>query len=1087
MLNSSTNYPILTTRRIVVSQGSEYIPEETSTRAEGYVDELGNNRIRTVVDVEPASTRKFPKIKVEFLLKTQEPGSLSRWLSEAHAEYAQYLKVYFFVLNDETSPAISFYQDIETRYPIVFNPQFLYHPVGGAPIDTASISFSEILQNNFYVTTPVSDLSEDYYHDIYGEIEIELSNINLGETDNLHLIGLIHMDAERYLQDNGIAYNASSPHPIMSRGGNLVYDTLLKRGATNKLEVPLFRNTFYVNEQTDQGVSLEPYYGPVHYHDSSNPGPGGYIGWMAGHEGGQMGPRLETREIRNYKVVSSIYDVEDSSLYSSLAQTGFPAASSGHLLESYISSIVDEMSLLDSTRKLTEMVNASDFAESQKANNFMKMSSIDMTYITSVTSRDANTGELTNETSHHAALVGVDYYRLVRSKSNYGDILNFHHNAGNYEIVDSILSESRIINLEVLRERVTNNAYSFNHNEGLQYKTYDLNEPRKTLVNSRDELPQSDEIGILPPGVFLAPRNKLVEASSQLAGIKEIDLVQIDPSSGLAMVTSGHARYFCIKDYDLFHNVQRGKYRHNIKMTIRDGVYVLITKNINLLDEALRRLRSYIIEAEKPVLRNANGLYVEGNYDTRVNDFHDSFKARNFSATINLCLDAYRGAVSLITGRNLSSEIHQLRTSLDPRSTNLETLGHFSRVLSTLLNIVDSILRKSGDGNQKGKNNKRGNTHIPASGPAKKCRHIEIDMKCPDIVHAIPEGAILANYSNYGATSEEGSDITPDTPNLNLQDFLSAVGNTGRITNNSVVPVSYLRFSGSPYIVRDYTADPGALQPSYTLPADNSTSFVSKAAPTVISTYSKFVTLTGNKFNNEVIKINIMRSEGSVDSNIIDKGPVFLIDQTLTNAGISISPVKNLNISGLGSGIRLGNPSSTLQKIQDLLQNEGKQDCFNLSDELKAALQAAAFNGVTREEILDIAESNFADLNEAVETLGPIFDTTLRLASSLQSTAARVSANAILPTSEKDKFMEDGKIRPESELFGIEPTVPYESDRSTLVLATPGSDPIKVDMKQIGKIKTGDTSRERYVFIKMQPNKKEDAIISVNDGYLLRV
>lgn len=1126
MLNSSTNYPILTTRRITISKGSETTPGETTvetitetiteTVTETVTEEIvaGSNPFdrrvdiverevereiereveREVITTTPSTIRKFTKVKIDFLLKTQEPSSLSRWLSEAHAEYAQYLKVYFFVLNDETSPAISFYQDIETRYPIVFNPQFLYFPVGGAPIDTASISFSEILQNNFYVTTPVSDLSEDYYHDIYGEIEIELSNINLGETDNLHLIGLIHMDAFSYLEDNGISRSQNNPHPIESRGGNLVYDLLLKRGSSGELEVPIFREVFYVNQPTEQGTIFEPYFGPYHYHDESNPGPDNYIGWMAGHPDGEMGPRLESRRIRNYKVISSIFDMEQSEIYSVNSATGFPSSQSGNVLESYVSSILDESKLFDSQAKILELIKASDFIESQNANNFMKISDIDMSYISSVVSRDPSTGELTNETSHHASVVGVDFYRLVRSKSNYGDILNFHYNNENFEIVKFMLRDSHIVDFVVLRERVTNNPYSFNHIDGLDYKTKDLNVPRKKLVNTKRD--GSLDLESLPEE--LPRRGKLIPASSQLASISEIDMAMIDPETGLELQGDEYDRYFCIKDYDLFHNVQAGKYRYHIKMTVRDGVYIYIQRILNFLKIGLKELNNYRISAARPVIRSKNGTYIEGSYDTRVNDFHESFKSADFSGAIFMATRAYQESVTFLTGRKIGSEISNIQSALDPRATNLETLDHFYKILSTLSTIIRSILKRSGDGIVDEKPRKKKSTYIPASGVARKCRYLEVDMKCPGIISAISEGALLANYSNYGTSGESEQDTTPNTPNLSFFDFLNTTLSTPRSTADTVVPISYLKFASSPYVVRDFQSSQGTLQPSYTLPADKSTSFIFKTTPTVVSSYDKFKNLTGNQINNEIVKINIMRSSDSVDAALLNKSPSFLINKTFFNAGVTIAPVKNLATAGIATDVRLEHPSTTLYDLSDLLRNQSKKDCFSLTDELKAALQAAAFNGVTRDEVIEIAEKNYEGLLDVIKTIDTIYDGMIRLAGSLQGTAARLSTLGESPKSEMDKFMEYGpsksapKTLDPNETFGIDKTIPYESERSTLMMMVPGKKAVKLNTNKYSNFEfsdggnTDENDGEKYVFVKMVSNKK-DAIVPVNNGYLLRI
>ena len=67
--------------------------------------------------------------------------------------------------------------------------------------------------------------------------------------------------------------------------GDLTYDVITQDGKVKSTAI------VYKDRQTGT-----PYYGPVHYHGSSNPGPDNYIGYMAGYGGDDMGPKL--REIQ---------------------------------------------------------------------------------------------------------------------------------------------------------------------------------------------------------------------------------------------------------------------------------------------------------------------------------------------------------------------------------------------------------------------------------------------------------------------------------------------------------------------------------------------------------------------------------------------------------------------------------------------------------------------------------------------------------------------------------------------------------------------------------------------------------------------
>lgn len=1049
MIYRNSNFPILATKRIAVSTSN---PDE-------------------------------PKIKVEFLIKSREASSVSRWFSDTFSEYTQYLKIYFMALDDTSAQLVSSLSLPDMRLaqlnalPSLEALGTRYNRAAG------SITFSEVLQNESFTTTPVSDLSGDYYHDIYSEVEIDITNLDLQATDKVHLVGFIHMDAEMYYRDKGIVRDPQNIDPIETRGGELIYDLLLQRGETD-LEVPLFRDVFYIDSATTDGTALEPYYGPVHYHGEDNPGPGGYIGWMVGPEGMDMGPRLEARSVRNYKVVSDAYQTQMSEGLSFGSLTGNPAASSGDLLESYVNSVVDREELVSHTTRLKEIVNASDFSRGLQANNFIKLSDVPMSYIRSVVTEDPTTGELTSEQSHHGVVVGIDFFRLVRSRSNYGDILNFHNSKGNHAAVAEMLYGSKILNLAVTRERVTNNAHHHCDVGSLQYVEYDTDISEKLLVRTEDGRPR-------PSGTSTPPlKNMLSPATSQFCTLSEIELLGLTrlPDGTVVRPPLDFDRHFVIKDYDLYHNIQTGKYRHNLEFVVTDGVSTFIRELLALVKGAHENFSRYYSVAQEPVIMNDQGVYQQGSYDYKVNDFHSSFRELVFFNTITVAVRAYRKAVLFLSGQTIpETSAEALANSLDPQNTSLEVLGDFHKTMSTVLSSIGEILEQTGESRAYYDIKKQNKTYVPQSGPGRKSRTIEVKVKGIEVISAITEGALLANYSNFSENSEGERDVTPDTPNITLQNYASRASRfPARIQQNNILPANYLTFAPSPYSTDGMEIELEVSSPRLSSTSKKAKKPISKSSPIIISSHREFSSQSGPRSTNQVLKINSMRSRDSVDSGFINREESSYVYGSFLNAGLSLNPVSNLSSTGVGEGMKLRNPSSIKQKLKDIFIEAKSRNCLDLSDELKATLQAAALNGITREEIASIAEDNYANLNDIRTVLGPAYGSIINLVGSLQTVTNKIAGSAIKAPSEKDKFL--GNLRSEGNTsYGLNPVTPYEEERGSFVIVTPGIDSHPITVEEMTEVNTADSDIERYVFLKIQPNKKEDGIISVNDGYLLRV
>ncbi len=67
--------------------------------------------------------------------------------------------------------------------------------------------------------------------------------------------------------------------------GTVTTEQVIRNGSTNT-----FGEIYYFNATEDNAG--EVWHGPVHYHGPENPGPNGYIGYMAGTGGNDMGPEL---------------------------------------------------------------------------------------------------------------------------------------------------------------------------------------------------------------------------------------------------------------------------------------------------------------------------------------------------------------------------------------------------------------------------------------------------------------------------------------------------------------------------------------------------------------------------------------------------------------------------------------------------------------------------------------------------------------------------------------------------------------------------------------------------------------------------
>ena len=1087
---SNTSFPILTTKRIVISKDSEYIPEESTVRYIAVVDgEGGIASTRRETTTTPASNREFTKVKVEFLLKSRENTSISRWISSIDEKIAQYLKVYFIALDDSSARLAGSLSDPSFRYRSFEAEKFLAESENRElRYKLVSKPLSQVLEGNYYTTTPATDLSGDYYHDIYSEMEIDISNLDLEKATKVHLIGFLHLDVESYAIDTGRTIDPFHSRPFEKRGGFLVYDLLLERKSV-ELEVPYYRQAMYTERGTQvesfegeevNRTDLVPYYGPAHYHAAENPGPNGYVGWMAGLQDGPMGAKLEAVRIRNYKVVSSIFDTEDADVFGMGVPATNQGASSGTDLESYLRQVLDEEEILDQVKRMREILASSVYAESQLGNNFMKHSGESMDYINAVSSLDPETGDITNQKSHHAVICGINYFQMVAKVSNYGELIVFQYGRGNHDMLKRMLGKCRILDIEVTRQRVTNNAYSFNDVDSLDYKVYDLDEPAKRLVNTQDD----PVIRVLQPGET-GFSNKLVPSSTEEASIGEIELVNFDPITGLP-VPGGYDRYFHIKDYDLFHNVQTGNYRYTLNINLLDGIYEMLSESATLLRASYSALVRYLNDASQPIIRNPQGVYIQGNYDYNINSFHASFKESDYSSIIGPAITRYATAVEILTAKAPSQQVlQQMEASLDPNSTNLETINHACTIFQSLISVTEDMLKAHGDTSQADDLKKQGTTYTPASGVGSKSRTLYVSAKCPDVISAISEGTVMANYSPYQTEDQEGNDVTPDVPNLGVQDFLSRLVKVDdRVRGNMLMPSSYSLHVTLPFTTEHYDVTPGLSEPMFGI-RRNTNNGIGNVAAKVLSTFSAYQNGSVVQNRNSSLIINNMRSEESTTSVFMNKSMPDIVYGTFEAAGAVLSLVGSPHDRSPASTSRKNRSSK--EKVKDAQDRVSEESCFELSDELKASLAEAAFGGVSRQEVTDMLEKDYEELNDIVSSAGKVYDNMLPLIGALQNTKVKLVQTAVPPNLEEQKFKGNSSTQVRGANFGIEKYDLYMQELAELNVVSPGQSKMNLSSLKLDDLVFPEEMRGKYIFVKALPLKQKDAVIGVNDAYLLRI
>lgn len=597
-----------------------------------------------------------------------------------------------------------------------------------------SVSLDEILQGQYFIRDPLIaaedqvPINQGLLDDPEGyntsfEIIIDLLNDPFGEeAEELNILAFSQVDLQKMKEDFGLR----TVRPLAQIGSELTYENCLVRStigqdANGQFVVPETRSIFF----TVEGF---PYSGPAHYHSAQNPGPNGYIGWMSGPNQGDMRDRqiLTVREVSNNKVVSRIFlenalSPEGMNLSEDRRFSGYNGSSYAEAIDPGFLSFGDEiLQVLN-----TQLGHISTVGEERSTIYNDRLKQLTVTSIkrgninltdTSVDPSDLSWVSTTGERIYHGGIILLKMDDILSSNSRFGYLYNLHSDRENplsQEMLNQMISKSRMQNFAVSRKRLTNLAEGNNSVSTAAYEMYDTNEEEMVLIRTTapsrsapTRRQRNRERANQDPRIIGSNR---AEKNGQL--IAEINEHRPNISS--------KRKTIIIKDYDLFRRINYGKYEYHIDMTFEDGILNLLEEMRTQYKRDLKAFSEYVEEASRPYLdytqsgyyngnQFANGQREQqqrqqnrtvGNYNYSTGDFTDFFKRRsdNLRHRSDNIVERYAQVYYLLTAKEQfgSRNINILQKSLLAKNTTLESLEYFLNIAQKLDTRLDNLLEST--------------------------------------------------------------------------------------------------------------------------------------------------------------------------------------------------------------------------------------------------------------------------------------------------------------------------------------------------------------------------------------------------------
>lgn len=515
---------------------------------------------------------------------------------------------------------------------------------------------------------------------------------------SLHLVGYLEMPYESLEATQSPRAYELTNLPITE----ITYDLLLEQEGT--LRAPSKRQVFFVDDPGMQfeSINLRPYTGPAFFDAELS-------SWRAGTTSDDNGPRLAMRSVRNTKIhIDSPLIPIPSSILPVGPQGIHSANPTGQDLEGFINSLPASELLLSPEKKIRMMIKSSIRSLEMNNQTFIEPWSRVSKWI----SKDQNLDDEMLDSSYNC-IIGLKYFDLLKRNSPLSGLIQHHYdNLENTNmsrsILESIYNSSKILNLSVIRRRVTSRPFSHNDSDSKVYSNFETNQVNKVIIEASD--PPSE-----PWHVVGINHDSRVEADLQ-----EVNFFPDEDLSpkGQEMVTEAMTitadaefenrltRCFVLRDYELFYNIDLGKYTYDVELLFQDGSKKILETYLSTLRTAYSLFMSKIDRISIPVTRDSQQRYAGGFYDYRSARFFVLGENRgigdNFVSSVEAILDASRWAIFFITGVDVApkSEVpgvesifDQIVNKMDIRlqTTTLGDIEFFAKKVKDVIVALDTV------------------------------------------------------------------------------------------------------------------------------------------------------------------------------------------------------------------------------------------------------------------------------------------------------------------------------------------------------------------------------------------------------------
>lgn len=768
----------------------------------------------------------------------------------------------------------------------------------------SEISVSEFIKTARQISKNSSTNSTQRLEKFSGTRTIEipaLSDLEESRVNNMHLLVFLQT------QKSGKIV----PEYMITEHSSTEYELILSRLSNGELTPASKRSVFYATSLKNPD-KMVPYTGAAHYHSQDNPGPDGYVGWMASHADGSMGQKLTVREVDNYKIINekSLDQFNNGKAKTPLVKD-FSSDATGTGLLIHAKSKLDFSKGVSKIRANTEIA-ASSLAVLEKQNKSFFMGLGNQTVHMNIAANSSNLQDYKKAKydNYQGFAFGIDFLSMLKYRSSYGALLDQHHRKSNMNFVEEALRLSKVEKISITRRRVSNRP-DFKNNKGTyEHRTILENSETKEIVTSSDQ-----------PGKK-SYKGTLYKYRSFDGEIEEINLLALSPDTGETFEhpECRYSRQFLFKDFDIFHNKTTGTYTYTIEVEMRDGFRKMLKNNLSILRRNLQALEKYYQEMS----------LLSKSHSTKSTDKETS---RAFLSSV---VDNYLNSINLLEGKSVSRmEREGIISSISSTNLDLSSISKFLRSFRSLEKSYTSMLGIKNS--NKEDSGKRSVTNLSGVVPGNITEEIKTDIK----IKAFDDSNMIANYFS---DSNANNPMSPSRVTSALSNIASD------LYTNRFSPSRLLTVQGQKYEVIDNIGT-----------SRRSEKKISEFETTDVTTKNEFRAANQIQKANIKQKIAVLESAQPGQESYSNKDELFFANMAQRlGSGISLQikgkDVKTIADSDGGSG----------------LQSDLSSPRFNT--ELQQAIIEATEKADSKDEMIKEVEKEYKNVVKIREKLGSFYE-----------------------------------------------------------------------------------------------------------------